>query len=296
MEFVRKWFLLLPMVLLLLCYCNFSAAADPAAAPALPGIAAKCNECHELAVSRFEGSHHAKAWVGSDRTCTNCHGNADTHMSAGDGKNIISFKTKDKELREGLAAQCLTCHNTTAHLAMWNIGDHKKNGVTCVDCHNIHVPATQRIPTSETCLKCHKQVENDLRKQSHHPILEGKVGCKDCHNPHGTTNKHQLKAPTTNLLCYKCHTNKRGPFKWEHPPVEEDCLICHNAHGSRNDRLLKKKLPSLCIDCHANRSGSGTVFGHEDGLNTYSAGRGCAGCHSKLHGDNNAAKGKTFVY
>ena len=296
MQFFRKWILFLPVGLITMCYCDFSAAADTATPS---GIAAKCGECHDKVLEHFGGTQHAMAFKGSDRTCTNCHGNADAHMSNPSKENIISFNTKDKEKRKALETQCLTCHSNTAHLAFWNMGDHRKNGVTCVDCHNIHVPADQRMPTSETCLGCHKKVKNDLEKTSHHPILEGKVTCFDCHNPHGTTTKHQLKAPSTNQLCYKCHADKRGPYKFEHPPVEEDCLICHNSHGSRVQRLLKKKSPSLCQDCHIATSHVGELYsknsnGLGDGKEARMMGRACVNCHANIHGSNSATDGAAF--
>ena len=41
-----------------------------------------------------------------------------------------------------------------------------------------------------------------------------------------------LKAASVNEQCYTCHTEKRGPFLWEHAPVRESCLNCHTPHGS----------------------------------------------------------------
>jgi hypothetical protein len=41
--------------------------------------------------------------------------------------------------------------------------------------------------------------------------------------------------------CVKCHTDKRGPFVFEHPPVRvEGCEICHMPHGSMNPKLLRR--------------------------------------------------------
>ena len=46
--------------------------------------------------------------------------------------------------------------------------------------------------------------------------------CSDCHDPHGQETGN-LKEATINLLCYKCHAEKQGPFAFEHPPVRENC-------------------------------------------------------------------------
>ncbi len=42
-----------------------------------------------------------------------------------------------------------------------------------------------------------------------------------------------------NETCYTCHADKRGPFLWEHQPVNEDCTNCHTPHGSNITPLLK---------------------------------------------------------
>ena len=45
----------------------------------------------------------------------------------------------------------------------------------------------------ETCTGCHKEVKRDISRSSHHPIVEGKVKCSDCHNPHRATSANALK-------------------------------------------------------------------------------------------------------
>ena len=61
-------------------------------------------------------------------------------------------------------------------------------------------------------------------------------------------------ATTRSSTCASsCHTDKRGPWIHEHPPVEENCAICHTPHGSAHKGLLAQKPPALCSDCHAER-------------------------------------------
>jgi len=59
--------------------------------------------------------------------------------------------------------------------------------------------------------------------------------------------------------CLKCHSDKRGPFVYEHAPVRVDgCETCHMPHGSTNSRLLRRPVVfTLCLECH-NGSGFGT--------------------------------------
>ena len=89
-------------------------------------------------------------------------------------------------------------------------------------------------------------------KNSHHPIREGKITCADCHNPHGTQTAKMIRGASVNEQCYTCHTEKRGPFLWEHAPVRESCLNCHTPHGSNHLKLQKTSVPYLCQQCHSN--------------------------------------------
>ena len=138
----------------------------------------------------------------------------------------------------------------------WHSSTHEHNGVACTDCHNPHpkactpdfvdidryqVKRPQRLAMSvqepEACYKCHPKIVGLGDLPSHHPIKEGKMVCSDCHDPHGQA-LGDLKEETINLVCYKCHAEKQGPFAYEHPPVTENCTICHEPHGTVNDNLL----------------------------------------------------------
>ena len=59
------------------------------------------------------------------------------------------------------------------------------------------------------------------------------------------------RAETMNLLCYRCHAEKQGPFAYEHPPVTQDCAICHEPHGTVANNLLRQPTTFLCLRCHA---------------------------------------------
>ena len=174
---------------------------------------------------------------------------------------------------------CLACHSGNRNLAFWTSGKHQLNEVTCANCHSIHgeklfpsysglnpVPkgvsinkfTTTFLPNqAEICWQCHQPIRAANFKPSHHPIIEGKVKCSDCHNPHGAITPAMLKQPTINDQCYSCHADKRGPYVFNHPPVEENCATCHNPHGSVHNRLLNESAPNLCQDCHDGSQASG---------------------------------------
>ena len=205
--------------------------------------------------------------------------------------------------------QCLACHSKSDKLAFWDMGKHKKNDVSCADCYKMHQGAAMVKPTAETCFTCHKDVKAQANKRSHHPIVEGKVSCADCHNPHGSLSPKMIKAENVNQLCFKCHADKRGPWVWEHQPVQENCLACHVPHGSVHNKLLTQKPPYLCRECH-NKDGHSASYSDSTGfpgnpmpnpspsasvnasIKVY--GRGCINCHSRIHGSNAPTNGSNY--
>jgi predicted CXXCH cytochrome family protein len=44
------------------------------------------------------------------------------------------------------------------------------------------------------------------------PLLEGKIACSDCHDPHGSPTAPLIRGDTVNQMCHSCHAEKRGPF------------------------------------------------------------------------------------
>lgn len=257
-----------------------------------------CAECHEPEqIASFNTSFHAKIWQG-DNECQSCHGDIEKHLDGQSKDTVISFSKDGGRIAEELSRQCLGCHVKSAKLSMWDMGAHKKNDVACTACHGIHQPRAI-INEPEVCFGCHREVRADVHKISHHPIVEGKVTCSDCHNPHGTLAPHMITAENTNQLCCQCHADKRGPFVWQHPPVEEDCLICHTPHGSRHETLLVEKVVTLCQNCHddalfhdslaftADNGFAGTQPASNKGR---FVGRACLECHHAIHGSANFRK------
>jgi DmsE family decaheme c-type cytochrome len=93
----------------------------------------------------------------------------------------------------------------------------------------------------------------------HHPLREAKMSCEDCHDPHGGPAGNNLRTSNANQLCLTCHSQYRGPFAYQHPPVMENCMLCHTPHGSPNTNLLNVSEPALCLQCHAGHRGRITL-------------------------------------
>ena len=291
---------------------------------------ARCTRCHDgedgSPVLEIAKSKHGGSAKISGMTCTSCHGESEAHVNK--PANATERPKPDIHFGKGKHAtpaavreqSCMSCHGSDRNLAFWQSGRHKTNDVACDSCHLVH-PAktpplrkdnptvspfvtTERQLQYETCTTCHKQIRSQLLKPSHHPIIEGKLACSDCHNPHGALSKAMVKAESIPQLCTSCHAEKRGPFVWGHPPVEENCLACHNSHGANHARLLQQKSPNLCQDCHDASRHPGTIYDATSGNwgqtnitpNTRLIARGCVNCHSQVHGSNAPAmRGKFFL-
>ncbi len=172
---------------------------------------------------------------------------------------------------------CLNCHTGSPTMA-WHSSYHDRQGVACADCHNAH-PDTQvpqivaiqhttlaqpvrrpmQVDQPDTCFKCHPKIFALASLPSHHPILERKIRCSDCHDAHGE-DYQSLTTETLNQLCFECHGEKEGPFVWEHAPVTESCAICHEPHGTVANNLLLQPPTFLCLRCHTGHSTHGATL------------------------------------
>ncbi len=252
-----------------------------------------CAECHDEVAGTFAGSLHAKVWAADARYgasgCESCHGPGSEHQKDQTPGSIISFTKGGRRAAEQLSGQCLACHEASTAVVLWNLGEHRKNGVACSQCHAVHAGASPNARQPDVCFDCHRDVKFQVNKLSHHPVLEGKLICSSCHNTHGTLTSHLVNASTVNELCCTCHAEKRGPFVWEHLPVEESCANCHTPHGSRQSKLLVQKVPNLCQECHDFSRHPGTAY---DATTAFSGrspsnrfyGRSCMNCHGSIHG------------
>jgi len=287
---------------------------------------AVCTRCHDESetkpiLSIYQTRHGVKA---DERTptCQSCHGESKNHLGGnvegkGRPKPDVIFGAKHTSAGymptspQEQSAVCLTCHQSGLR-QHWSGSQHESRDVACANCHKIHVrddAVLNKATQQEVCFTCHKEQRAQTLRVSTHPLDAGKMGCSDCHNPHGSNGPKMLIKKNINETCYTCHPDRRGPFLWEHQPVVDDCTNCHTPHGSVNSPLLKTRLPQLCQECHtgdhartaysgANLPGGAisTVNGlkplqAQSGSNqVYS--RDCLNCHSNIHGSNSPAGAK----
>ncbi|MFI5360670.1 MAG: DmsE family decaheme c-type cytochrome [Elusimicrobiota bacterium] len=272
-------------------------AVQPAPAPAKAVVAAPaeaatevgasvCASCHTEKADAFKKSWHGRKMPGMkgvdfEKSCESCHGAGSLHVAAAGDKDNPGFATTLITAEKN--DRCLTCHNQRK-LINWKVSEHNQQGIACAQCHKIHDYAVEAPkPKSEICMDCHKKKRMEASLPFHHPILEGKIECYDCHNPHGGDFRN-MAAESVNETCAKCHAEKLGPFQQEHPPVAENCTICHSPHGSINEALLKESQPALCLGCHKYpHAGTNAVNGVPAALLTHSR---CTNCHFAIHGND----------
>jgi len=280
------------------------ANAPNAGAPYSPKGADTCLSCHDGPEVNdvFHTAHgqpnDARSPFGSGQLqCEACHGPGGNHakrVKKGEKRpSMIRFGRDSGTPVSVQNAMCLGCHEKNV-AASWHIGPHDANDVSCAACHDSH-KAKDAVLSRETqpdvCYTCHVAERGQFYKPYAHPVRQGKLGCSDCHAPHGTTAESQLVRSTLNETCYECHAEKRGPVLWEHAPVAENCANCHTPHGSTNPGMVKMRAPLLCQSCHSQQGHPSFAYG-PSGLpggsspTTALALGSCMNCHSQVHGSN----------
>ena len=276
-----------------------------------------CKDCHEDQFKAFSRTIHAtllsnSSWKGKVTGCEQCHGPGKAHIAEGDPAKIISFKSRSSK---ETSQTCLACHASGDEHNNFLRGAHWTNGVGCTDCHSPHdtsvTPtrigsitfvsrASQLKPDASTlkqlkvsepqlCLSCHTEMKAQFNMPFHHKVLEGQIKCSDCHNPHGGFELKQTRlAVGADVPCLKCHTDKQGPFVFEHAPLKiEGCQICHNPHGSANAKLLKRsQVRQLCLECHSNIGDFGAPNTPNFHNQLTARFQNCTSCHFRIHGSN----------
>lgn len=267
-----------------------------------------CKGCHETQFESMASTVHGKTatsrWNDNVQGCESCHGPGKSHVEGGgDASKIVSFKNRTAAEN---SQTCIGCHSQTSNHANWQGSKHEVAGLSCVDCHSAHagkkranseftlfanVQSETKLlkgrSEADTCYQCHSDVRKSEFQRSTHLFKnedrESRMTCSACHDAHGSLGDKLMKTTSVNDTCYTCHTEKRGPFLWEHAPARENCANCHTPHGSNHLALLKARTPMLCQSCHI-QGRHQTVAGKPNSV--FMINRSCTNCHSQIHGSN----------
>jgi len=260
-----------------------------------------CQTCHEDIFNAFKKNAHAavdagkkkKAWEG--KACEACHGPGSRHAESTEKADILNPAKANPATAD---KNCLTCHlNQPTHVGRIQSG-HAHNQVACAACHPIHKEETAKTPRTASinaqCSKCHPSTWAQFQRPYKHKLPEGAMSCVDCHNPHGSFLPRSVSLSSGNEPgCLKCHGNKRGPFTFDHVPVQmEGCTACHQVHGSANPKMLTRhEVRNLCLECHSNLArpapaASNGLGGIPPAIHDLRSPRyrNCTACHQKIHG------------
>ncbi len=201
-----------------------------------------CIECHKTDKPSFK-TQHMNYPVANSR-CNTCH---DSH---GSDKTMIMLNDVHLPVAE---KKCNQCHEESTSPTPLKT---KKEGV-------------------ELCRECHNEmIDKALNKNRVHWPLVDKVGCVNCHSPHGAKQKMLLTASIINL-CGKCHSdtielqeisknNPKNPNLCK-PVKEGNCIICHSPHSADNILLISQQSISydLCGSCHKHETHSTHPIGEK---------------------------------
>lgn len=218
--------------------------------------------------SKLPAAMKGATYVGTE-TCATCHEKEYKEYKLSTHARISNEKM------EGTAQGCEMCHGPGSVHAEASGGK-----------DNIINP--KKSP--EICFTCHMEKKMEFRLPYHHPVLEGKMSCSDCHDPHGTdVRTWSATGEDTNEVCFKCHKDQRGPFVYEHDALKEGCTACHKVHGSIHKKLLVIRDSNLCLRCHTqtnfptigNSAHSSATQSRLNEATCFSA-----GCHTAPHGSN----------
>jgi predicted CXXCH cytochrome family protein len=257
-----------------------------------------CSACHAGPVATWRDTGHATAWEGLQASghaqsfCEGCHavsqlGNAIDNGTAA-GYNLVA----DERYED---VQCESCHgpgfdhvqNPDAVKPLASIAADTGLGNGCGDCHEgSHHPFVEQwrasrhgspsalgiAGTIDGCNECHegrKALDVKFGESSNYVERDAAelqpITCAVCHDPHGTANDGNLRAPidvaTTENLCVTCHARRgtppspNGPHAaqgllvldqdvgWIPPGFVYDTLRFINSHGKGLNR-------KLCATCH----------------------------------------------
>lgn len=265
---------------------------------------------------------------GQHMDCESCHGSGNAHADAEEAargndaatdaanKLIFAFRAAPAEN----TARCQTCHTSARSQQGFAHSPHSGVGLSCNSCHSPHLveaaykdrlqkpPLPQQqlfqVPVVELdrrwlansqlkdsqpglCYTCHAQIRAQFSQPFHHKVPEGAIKCTDCHNPHGTENHATLASPGWET-CTTCHTDKHGPFLFEHAAVKvEGCAVCHSPHGAASRFLLNRRESRfLCLQCHGDPHSAQDQVSVPHSRFGFQTRGDCTRCHVAIHGSN----------
>ena len=126
---------------------------------------------------------------------------------------------------------------------------------------------------ADTCATCHEEVAKGFANNPHTKmaLMHGNANGVTCENCHGAGSEHvagggdvtkifdpaKASAKEVDEKCLTCHAGAHPDFERSpHAKANVSCISCHSIHKSKEETLLKAPQPTLCFQCHDDRSRS----------------------------------------
>jgi len=224
---------------------------------------------------QIEGAHYV-----GNKVCADCHTNITRIFPASPHARFY----KD-DVKWAAMAGCESCHGAGSEHVRVGGGRGK------------FIVNPGKDPAS--CFQCHLEVHAEFNLPQHHPVIEKRMNCVQCHDPHGSDimkPRGGLAMARLNENCAQCHREQARPFVFEHLAMREGCTVCHSPHGSINAKLLVDRDVNLCLKCHSEiqstqSAGTQIAIGKQDhGIYLQFGACYSAGCHTAVHGSNVSSK------
>lgn len=235
-----------------------------------------CSSCSTFQRTVVQPPNVAGAHYVGNSSCAECHTNI---ARAFPGSPHARFYKDD--IKWAATAGCESCHGPGSEHVRVGGGRGK------------FIVNPGKDPSA--CFNCHLEVHAQFNLPQHHPVIENKMNCVQCHDPHGTDimKPHGgLAMARLNENCAQCHREQTKPVVYEHEALREGCTVCHAPHGSINAKMLVERDVNLCLKCHAQVQdplvGSGNIYIGKADHTTFLRQGTCwtSGCHTAIHGSN----------
>ncbi len=144
------------------------------------------NSCSTLSRTVMAPPEIEGATFVGDRVCMDCHSNISRAFPASPHARLHLEQA-------GLTGQqgCEACHGPASKHVMVGGGRGK------------FIVNPGKDPAA--CFQCHLDTHAEFNLPQHHPVIEGKMNCVQCHDPHGISINAKMLLIRDNNLCLRCH-------------------------------------------------------------------------------------------